>query len=162
MKETEPHLGYYKLLERLKKKFNNNYFICTSNIDGFFKKAGFDHDKIYEMHGTMDLFQCMDKSCYLRNGYQLLDEIPQHDENMMVKKLPKCNYCKNILRPNVSMFGDHKFYQVPYKYQRNKLEKFIESNNNMVILEIGCGINPHSLRMENNKMLSGEWKMLKI
>jgi len=28
-----------------------------------------------------------------------------------------------------------------------------------VILEIGCGINPHSLRMSNGKMMSGEWKM---
>ena len=29
----------------------------------------------------------------------------------------------------------------------------------MVIIEIGCGINPHSLRMVNGKMMSGEWKM---
>ena len=28
-----------------------------------------------------------------------------------------------------------------------------------VVLEIGCGINPHSLRMSNGKMMSGEWKM---
>ena len=29
----------------------------------------------------------------------------------------------------------------------------------IVILEIGCGLNPHSLRMKNGKMMSGEWKM---
>ena len=29
-------------------------------------------------------------------------------------------------------------------------------------MEIGCGINPHSLRMKNGKMLSGEWKLPKI
>jgi NAD-dependent SIR2 family protein deacetylase len=160
--ETKPHSGYFKLLEKIKQKFNDNYFVCTSNIDGFFKKSGFDPEKIYEMHGTMDLFQCMDKSCNLRNGIQLLDKIPSYDENMMVKKLPKCKNCSNLLRPNVSMFGDDEFYQVPYKYQRNKLEKFISNANQMVILEIGCGINPHSLRMENGKMLSGEWKMPKI
>jgi NAD-dependent SIR2 family protein deacetylase len=162
LNECIPHDGYYNLLRRIKEKFGDNYFVCTSNIDGFFKKSDFDPEKIYEMHGTMDLFQCMDKNCNQRNGIQLLDNIPEFDKNMIVKKLPKCKYCDNILRPNVSMFGDFDFYNVPYKYQRNKLEKFIDKSNNMIIVEIGCGINPHSLRMENGKMLSGEWKMPKL
>ena len=42
------------------------------------------------------------------------------------------------------------------------LEKFINKSNNIIIIEIGCGINPHSLRIENGKMLSGEWKMPKF
>jgi len=159
LEQTAPHAGYFSLLEKITEKFGENYFICTSNIDGFFKKAGYDPDKIYEMHGTIDLFQCMDKNCNLRNGTQTLDTIPTPDKNMMVKKLPKCQHCANMLRPNVSMFGDYEFYAVPYKYQRKKLETFIQQAENMVVLEIGCGINPHSLRMENGKMLSGEWKM---
>lgn len=31
-----------------------------------------------------------------------------------------------------------------------------------MILEIGCGINPYSIRMNNGVMMNGEWKIPKI
>ena len=66
-------------------------------------------------------------------------------------------------RPNVSMFGDVEFYGKPYLHQRRRLNEWFlnlkKNNKKLVILEIGCGINPHSLRMSNGKMMSGEWKM---
>jgi hypothetical protein len=44
-----------------------------------------------------------------------------------------------------------------------KLESWLDvinkNNQKLVILEIGCGINPHSLRMNNGTMLSNEWKL---
>ena len=80
--------------------------------------------------------------------------------------MPKCPNCPNILRPNVSMFGDYNFYGKPYEFAKKKMESWIKenekNNNKLVILEIGCGINPHSLRMRNGKTLSGEWKLPKI
>ena len=62
------------------------------------------------------------------------------------------------------MFGDYDFYGKPYAFQKNRMEIWLKQNNNkrLVIMEIGCGINPHSLRMEKGKMMSGEWKMPKI
>ena len=70
--------------------------------------------------------------------------------------------CGNMSRPNVNMFGDIEFYGKPYEHQRRLnewLDNIKKNNKSLVILEIGCGINPHSLRMNNGKMMSGEWKM---
>ena len=169
MKDGDPHEGYYTLLNYVKNRLNNNYFICTSNIDNYFERAGFEKDKIYEVHGTMKLLQCMDKKCSLRNGpIEMEDKLmPKFNKDTFIStSMPKCPYCPNILRPNVSMFGDHDFYGKPYEFARKKMENWINENekkdNKLVILEIGCGINPHSLRMKDGKMLSGEWKLPKI
>lgn len=169
MKEHEPHLGYYNLLKFLKENLKNNYFICTSNIDNYFERSGFDVNKIYEVHGTMKYLQCMNKKCSTRNGVIPLSNeyLPEfNEETFIASNLPKCPNCKNILRPNVSMFGDDEFYGKPYEYARNRMSKWLDdvnkNNQRLVILEIGCGINPHSLRMNNGKMMSGEWKLPKI
>ena len=169
MKEGDPHEGYYTLLNYVKNRLDNNYFICTSNIDNYFERVGFEKDKIYEVHGTMKLLQCMDKKCSLRNGpIEMEDKLmPKFNKDTFIStSMPKCPYCPNILRPNVSMFGDHDFYGKPYEFARKKMENWINENekkdNKLVILEIGCGINPHSLRMKDGKMLSGEWKLPKI
>lgn len=42
------------------------------------------------------------------------------------------------------------------------LQSNIKKNQKIVLLEIGCGINPHSLRINNGKMMSGEWKLPKL
>ena len=86
--KCKPHQGYYHLLQSLQQQFNNNYFICTSNIDGFFAKSGFDPEKIYEVHGTIDNIQCMDKKCSIQAGHLLArgvhQRIPRHQEGHQV------------------------------------------------------------------------------
>jgi len=166
MASKDPHDGYYKLLQFLTRIKNNNYFICTSNIDSYFERAGFDKDRIYEVHGSMKVLQCMDKKCSIRNGVIEVREglLPRYDkETFIATRLPQCPNCKEILRPNVSMFGDYDFYGKPYEYSRKKMEQWIQQiekkNQKLAILEIGCGLNPHSLRMNNGVMMSGEWKL---
>jgi len=51
-RETQPHEGFKLLLELVKEK-NDNYFVFTSNVDGQFQKAGFNTEKIYEVHGSI-------------------------------------------------------------------------------------------------------------
>ena len=163
--DLEPHSGYFQLLQSIKDKYD--YFVCTSNIDGYFKKAGFDQNKIYEVHGSINFTQCMDKNCNLRNGISPLEEVPIFDPNTFITtNLPKCQHCGDMIRPNVSMFGDYEFYRKPYEHQRKRLNEWLynltKNNQSLIILEIGCGINPHSLRMSDGKMMSGEWKLPKI
>ena len=158
----EPHQGYYELLEHIKDKYD--YFITTSNIDGYFKKSGFDTNKIYEVHGSVNYLQCMNKKCNEMNGVTIAENLPEYNEDTLIaKSLPQCKFCKNMSRPNVSMFGDVEFYGKPYEHQRKRLDEWFSNikkyNKKLVILEIGCGINQHSLRMSNGKMMSGEWKM---
>ena len=162
MNDLEPHSGYYHLLEKIKDRYE--YFVCTSNIDGYFKRAGFDINKIYEVHGSVNYTQCMEKTCNQRHGVEPLEEIPAFDPNTFIAtNLPKCQHCGSMIRPNVSMFGDYEFYGRPYEHQRKRLNEWLsnlkKNNQSLVILEIGCGINPHSLRMSDGKMMSGEWKM---
>ena len=61
------------------------------------------------------------------------------------------------------MFGDIKFYEKPYLEQRKKMKKWInqnvKKNKKIIIIEIGCGINKHSLRVNNGNLMSGEWKI---
>ena len=65
--ELKPHQGYINLLDTAKNKFNSNYFVITSNVDSQFLKSGFDINKLYEVHGTNRLWQCMDKKCNSNN-----------------------------------------------------------------------------------------------
>ena len=162
MNELEPHNGYFELLDSIKDKYD--YFVATSNIDGYFKRSGFDQNKIYEVHGSVNYLQCMDKSCNNLNGVVEASDLPTFNEETFIADwLPKCKYCGKMSRPNVSMFGDVEFYGKPYEHQRKRLNDWLsnikKNNKKLVILEIGCGINPHSLRMSNGKMMSGEWKM---
>lgn len=161
MKELEPHDGYYTLLEALQAK--QDYFVCTSNIDGYFVRAGFDPLKVYEVHGSIQYSQCMDKACNVRNGV-VSAVVPDVDpETMYATTLPSCPFCGGMSRPNVSMFGDYEFFETPCQHQRKRLNAWLDKLNKeskrLAILEIGCGMNPHSLRMCNGKMMSGEWKM---
>ena len=165
IQNKNPHDGYYNLLKSLKEKYD--YFICTSNIDGYFKRSGFPTQNIYEVHGNINFLQCSDKKCNQRNGITRMESSPSFDpETLIARDLPKCQHCKKMLRPNVSMFGDHEFYQTPYTHQKNRLnawlQKIQKEKKTLLIIEIGCGINPHSLRMSNGVMMSGEWKMPKI
>ncbi len=164
MVNAEPHSGYFELLEAL--KGHTEYFVATSNIDGYFFRAGYDPDRIYEVHGSLNYLQCMSKKCNITNGISKInkDDVPTFDENTFIaESLPKCSHCGSMLRPNVSMFGDVEFYGKPYLHQRRRLNMWLENmkkqNKKLVILEIGCGINPHSLRMLDGKMMSGEWKL---
>ncbi len=52
-KKTIPHDDFKLLLEIAKTKFNDNYFVITSNVDGQFQTAGFDENKIEEIHGNI-------------------------------------------------------------------------------------------------------------
>ena len=56
----KPHSGYFKLKELLQDK---NHFIVTSNIDDHFRDAGFDETKLYEIHGRLNILQCVNRTC---------------------------------------------------------------------------------------------------
>jgi len=169
--ELEPHNGYYNLLDIANKKFNSNYFVITSNVDSQFLKSGFDKDRLYEVHGTKRLWQCMDKKCNNNNMPWLMDinKLPNIDEETLlaVKPYPKCIHCDNYARPNVSFFGDYNFSEKITQVQSKRLYDWIElnKNNKMLIIEIGCGISQHSIRFTNKNnqytMLSNEWKLPK-
>lgn len=66
--------------------------VITQNIDGLHQKAG--SKTVYEIHGTTLKNYC---GCREYNENYIFDS----DEN-----IPKCPYCRKLIRPNVVLYGE--------------------------------------------------------
>lgn len=70
---TQPHLGH-KMLLQMANNTRFGYFVYTSNVDGHFKKAGFDENNICECHGSIHYLQCIDGSCIVCHKIDGIDQ----------------------------------------------------------------------------------------
>jgi len=140
-RHTIPHSGFTKLRTLVEKK--ETYFIFTSNVDGQFQKAGFDPNRIVEVHGSIHHLQCS-KNCTPKI-YNAPDEAIMIDEKTFRAKepLPSCPACGAIARPNIMMFTDYNFNPKRTDIQSNRLQHFIDritqEKKKLVILEFGAG-----------------------
>jgi len=150
-RKTIPHKGFELLLELVKEK-NDNYFIFTSNVDGQFQKAGFDKQKIYEVHGSIHHLQCT---------IPCSDEIWQNDEEVEIdmqtlkaNKLIYCKKCGAVARPNILMFGDWHYIAERAFYQEKKLHNFLMQNKDKktLIIEMGAGTAIPTIRNFGDKL----------
>ncbi len=146
-KKTVPHNGYNLLLDLVKTK--KDYFVVTSNVDGAFQKVGFPENKVYEIHGRINKFQC---TC--------CDHVWSPDENLhfdvnpedltVNTELPKCPKCNEMARPNIMMFNDFTFNDTETNAQEKEFNKFMQSydkgDHKIVVLEFGAGTAIPSIR----------------
>ena len=124
-RNTKPNSSFEKLLDishRLKK---GNYFVFTSNVDGHFQKAGFNKEKVYEVHGSINYSQC--------NHCSKIEPMPEKDIPIDMKTfkcldIPKCKHCGSILRPNILMFSDYEFSGTRVDEQNSNYSEFIREN----------------------------------
>ncbi len=144
--KTIPHIGYNKLLKlALIKK---DYFVVTSNVDCHFKKAGFDEDKIDEIHGSINHMQCS-KPCSSDIWSSEKINLELDLEKFEAKEpLPYCKKCREIARPNILMFNDWNWLEYREKKQREKFANFLRQvgSDSLVILEFGAGIAMPTIR----------------
>jgi len=148
-RETIPHDGFKMLLDLVKEK-NDNYFIFTSNVDGQFQKAGFDDEKIYEVHGSIHHLQCS-KRC--NDALWENDEIIDVDiKDFTTSNIPLCPNCGGVARPNILMFGDWNWNGKRASKQEAKYNTWRKRNynKNIVIIEIGAGSAVPTVRVEGN------------
>jgi NAD-dependent SIR2 family protein deacetylase len=148
-RDTIPHEGF-KLLRELCQSKGNDYFVVTSNVDGQFQKAGFDEDKICEIHGSIHHLQCTkDKD----HGIWSADE-DNIEVDMEIFKavspLPLCPACCGLARPNILMFGDwdwigNRSDMQMKRFGRWKLDLVNESKK-VAVIEIGAGTAISSIR----------------
>ena len=151
-RKTTPHDGFKMLLELVKKK-NDNYFIFTSNVDGQFQKAGFDEEKIYEVHGNIHHFQCVEDCSY--EIWRADDiEIEVDMEKFEAKNIPTCPICKGTARPNILMFWDLNWNSKRADMQKQSYQKFLQQNSGkkIAIIEIGAGTAIPTIRKEGEKL----------
>lgn len=137
-RETVPHEGFGLLLEWTK-RYNMDYFVVTSNVDGQFQKAGFDNDKIVEVHGSIHHLQCSKPCC--PEIWDNNEKIPVNLETMRAKYLPKCPHCNGVARPNILMFADFNWVSWRTAEQEVLLTKFLSNyqEDKLVAIEMGAG-----------------------
>ena len=152
-RDTVPHDGFKMLLELAEKK-NNDYFVFTSNVDGQFQKAGFDKDKIVEVHGSIHHFQCCE-NC--KREIWNADEFLEVDiEKFEAIDIPQCKNCGDIARPNILMFGDWGWNGDKTTKQEDQYYRWIKSikksNKKLAIIEIGAGTAIPTIRNEGDHL----------
>jgi len=148
-RKTKPHKGFQILKEWIE-KYNKDYFIFTSNVDGQFQKAGFSNNKIVECHGSIHYVQCS-KNC--SDYIDFFDEkvIIDEDKLMLESKIPRCKNCGEILRPNILMFNDWNWLEERTDKQMNNYSRWKNNTKNIVVIEIGAGKNIPTVRLEMEK-----------
>jgi NAD-dependent SIR2 family protein deacetylase len=117
------------------------WFVYTSNVDGQFQRAGFDPERIVEVHGAIDWMQCTG-----RCGIGIFPADPHTvtlDEATMraVDPLPVCPSCGCLARPNILKFGDWEWDSTRTDDQRSRLKAWLESirGRRLAVVERGAG-----------------------
>jgi NAD-dependent SIR2 family protein deacetylase len=157
---TEPHAGF-AILRRWGGRMPRGAFVVTSNVDGHFQRAGFDPERILEVHGTIHALQCT-RSC----GAGIVPAGPyqvQVDETTFraAEPLPACPRCGELARPNILMFGDFDWDGSDSAAQSARLTAWlrplIASGRPLAIVECGAGRAVPTIRhfCEQNARQSG-------
>jgi len=97
---TQPHNGF-KILKTLSEYKENNYFIFTSNVDGQFQKAGFEEQKIMEVHGSIHYNQCSENCTANIWSNKEIDVTVNPKTFLASEPLPQCKNCSELARPNI-------------------------------------------------------------
>lgn len=147
----KPHRGYSTLLKICKGK---NYYVLTSNIDGYFERAGFDPTKIIEVHGNINYVQCPNKC---DDKVIKIDSQCSRCKYLQCKHCKYCKICDAKMVPNVMTAGFHNFIEKTKDIDKAMYNDITKDNKKMwTIIEIGSGINIPVIRdyseilLENN------------
>ena len=138
LQSIQPHAGYF-MLKSWVEKLSLDYFVVTSNVDGQFRKTGFDADKIFEVHGASGFLQCT-TPCWDQvwaSDYSIYHFV----DDLNYQKLPKCPNCQELVRPNIYIFKDRTFVSTRLRQQKKRWEEFLDTQQNqkILVLEIGAG-----------------------
>jgi NAD-dependent SIR2 family protein deacetylase len=144
-RETEPHEGF-RILSGWIERLGIPHFVVTSNVDGQFQKAGFDGDRVLEVHGSIHHLQCL--SPCSDAIWESREEIPVDLSTMRALRIPRCPRCEGVARPNVLMFGDFSWIGHRTEAQERLFGKFLEQNpaRPTAVVEMGAGTSIPTIR----------------
>ena len=100
---TVPHRGF-AILRSWVDSLGLECFVVTSNVDGQFQAAGFDPERIHEVHGSIHHLQCTTPCS--EAIWPNREEVPVDLDTMRALHVPRCPRCREVSRPNILMFGD--------------------------------------------------------
>ena len=154
-RETIPHKGFEIMLNWAKKKTYGSY-VFTSNVDGQFQKAGFNDQKIDEVHGSIHHFQCITPCSYNIWDASDIDIDVNLDVFEAQEPLARCPVCGAIARPNILMFGDWNWIANRSSEQSSRYHQWINelksAKAKIVIVELGAGHAVPTVRMESQSI----------
>jgi len=135
---TIPHQGFSLLLEWIE-RYQLDYFVVTSNVDGQFQKAGFAEERVLEVHGSIHHLQCT-VPCS-NHIWPNTDTLTIDESSMRADQAPECPACHRVARPNILMFGDYSWLHQRTSTQENSFNRFLQDNDQrqLVVVEMGAG-----------------------
>lgn len=133
---------YIELLQFLQEK---EYFVITTNVDGQFKKAGFDSNRLFEVQGDYAYLQCI-YGCHdtLYNNEDIVkkmivETVDYRVPSYLVPKCPKCGCEMDVnLRKDQYFVQDKTWHESSTRYSRFLAET---KNKPTAYIEIGVGFN---------------------
>ncbi|CAN0619068.1 Silent information regulator protein Sir2 [Burkholderia multivorans] len=133
-----PHAGF-EILRRWIDAMPNGGFVLTSNVDGQFQKAGFDPERIVEIHGSIHAMQCLE-TCS-GHTWDAVPFAPDVDARTcgLVGELPACPHCGGLARPNILMFNDVEWIGTRYDAQDQALRDWLAGAGQVAVVEVGAG-----------------------
>lgn len=147
-RETIPHEGF-SILRQWINRFELDWHVITSNIDGQFQKAGFAEDRIVEIHGSLHHMQCYEPC---KPELWTNDEtVEVNMETMRADRVPECRLCHGIARPNILMFCDFQWIPVRSNQQQRSFDQCSHWSNALII-EMGAGKGIPTIRWMGEKM----------
>lgn len=133
---------YQTLLEAVTGK---DYFCVTSNVDSAFYRAGFDEEKLLEVHGNHRNCQCV-----MDPGHGLFPSVSG--------EIVVCTVCSMPTRPNVMFFNDVAFNPLFLYEQQHRFNLFVDEVEHqtkyrkVAILELGVGSTVPRVRQTGNRL----------
>ncbi|TDN68818.1 NAD-dependent SIR2 family protein deacetylase [Paraburkholderia sp. BL10I2N1] len=137
-RETVPHEGF-AILRRWADRMVHGAFVFTSNVDGQFQKAGFLESRVYECHGSIHALQCLEACANDTWSAEEFRPLVNEKTSLLESPMPRCPRCGSLARPNILMFGDWAWVDVPYEKQRERLAAWTSSVSKLVVVELGAG-----------------------
>ena len=137
-RQTAPHKGF-SIIDRWAKQMNSGAFVFTSNVDGQFQRAGFDPERIVEVHGSFEGMQCT-RECGIGIFPGESSDVEIDLESMRaIHPLPSCPHCGALSRPNILMFGDWGWDSQRTDSQMRRLNSWINSLDSAKLVVVECG-----------------------
>jgi NAD-dependent SIR2 family protein deacetylase len=152
-RRTIPHSGF-AALKRWSERVPT--FVFTSNVDGAFQKAGFAEEAILECHGSIHWLQTLDGG-----DDALLDASPWtvdvDPETFRARgPLPTHPDTRELLRPNILMFGDAAWDHSRSGKQSKAYMRFLRAADlsRLVVVECGAGTAIPTVRAQSEELVA--------
>jgi NAD-dependent SIR2 family protein deacetylase len=148
---TVPHAGF-GLLRRWGEALGLPTFVVTSNVDGQFQKAGFDPERVSEVHGSIHHLQCTTPCS--EEIWENREDVPVDLATMRARRVPRCPRCRAVARPNILMFGDWGWIPHRAHAQDRRLDAFVDAlgDRPLVVVELGAGTSIPTIRLASERL----------